>query len=82
MNDDETTLPQPPKVAKPAGAAKKQVDYVVTISRITDRYDLMGLGFAESKGMKPDETREFEVKAKVAHGARQCTHNVQYGTVK
>lgn len=32
--------------------------------------------------MKPGETREFEVKAKVADGATQCTTNVQYGTVK
>lgn len=53
MNDDETTLPQPPKVAKPAGAAKKQVDYVVTISRTTDRYDLMGLGLRNRRASSP-----------------------------
>lgn len=62
-------------------SAQRRVDYVVTISWITNKYDVMGLGFAELKGMRPGETRKFEVTAKVAGGATQCTTNVQYGAL-
>ena len=58
---------------------EKKADYLVTVSWTTSSGDVMGRGFALLKGVRPGQSKDFTIRAKVADGATDCVPGVVYG---
>lgn len=62
--------------------ASSTADYLVVVNWSTDEGDVMGSGYTVLRNVKPAETRQLAITAKVADGAARCVPFVQYGDVK
>lgn len=57
-------------------------DFLITVSWTTASGDVMGRGFQVVQNLKPGETADVSITAKVAAGATQCVKGVEYGKIK
>ncbi len=57
-------------------------DFLVTVSWTTASGDVMGRGYQVIQNLRPGDTADVSITAKVAGGATQCVTGVEYGKIR